>query len=351
MLPADIKSLLDKLHADPGLSFSDVSNRIAPSPYRTDVGSVVLHYAILERNVAMSLRFKQIVMWAAVLAVFLPSCSNVVEPVDSYAEGMVAFHNGDLTAAIRHFTTALEKDHKNADALLVRGTAFRKLGEFDKAIADYTEVLRLHPKDAVAYKVRGTCGAKKHDFAKAIDDYDKAIRLDPKDSDTYAARGLAWHAKGNVEKAIADYGEAIRLDPKKASAYAARAACYRDNGGLAKAIDDLDEAIRLDPEWSESYNGRARIRATCTNEKYRDGAKAIKDATYACELTNWNEPEFLDTLAAAYAEAGQFDKAVEWQDKAIELAPSDKQTDFGTRLKLYHERKPYRKPYRDEPKK
>jgi len=62
----------------------------------------------------------------------------------------------------------------------------------------------------------------------------------------------------------------------------------------------------------------------------------------SCELTDWNDADYLDTLAAAYAESGQFDKAVESQEKAIELAPDDEKADFETRLKLYQEGKPYR---------
>ena len=92
----------------------------------------------------------------------------------------------------------------------------------------------------------------------------------------------------------------------------------------------------------EALNGRAWLRATCPDETYRDGAKAIEDATKACELTGWNDLYCLDTLAAAFAEAGQFDKAVECQEKAIELAPDDEKEDLGTRHKLYQERQPYR---------
>src|SRR5262249_50887212 len=105
---------------------------------------------------------------------------------------------------------------------------------------------------------------------------------------------------------------------------------------------------------------RAWIRATCPKDKYRDGVKAIEDAARACQLTDWKYPYFLDTLAAACAEAGQFDKAVEWQKKAIAtlaaaygqaerqkaiVALEERETrkkEFEDRLKLYQERKPYR---------
>lgn len=66
-------------------------------------------------------------------------------------------------------------------------------------------------------------------------------------------------------------------------------------------------------------------------------------ATKACELSNWKEPNYLDTLAAACAEAGHFDDAVKWQGKAIDLLTDASQIgEFSERLKLYREKKPYR---------
>jgi hypothetical protein len=79
-------------------------------------------------------------------------------------------------------------------------------------------------------------------------------------------------------------------------------------------------------------------------EKYRDGRKAVELAKKACELTEWKDAAVLATLAAAYAEAGQFDEAVKWQKKALEdkdFAASDGEKER-TRLKLFEARKPYR---------
>ena len=74
-------------------------------------------------------------------------------------------------------------------------------------------------------------------------------------------------------------------------------------------------------------NSMARFLAICPTEKYRDGKRAIDFATKACEFTNWKDGDFLDTLAAAYAEAGEFEKAVKWQLEAVDLAAKDDKAD------------------------
>ena len=62
--------------------------------------------------------------------------------------------------------------------------------------------------------------------------------------------------------------------------------------------------------------------------------QAVADATEANELAHWKDANKLDTLAAAYAEAGKFEEAVKWQTKAQELAGADNKADFGTRLEI-----------------
>ena len=87
---------------------------------------------------------------------------------------------------------------------------------------------------------------------------------------------------------------------------------------------------------------RARLLAACPDEQIRDGADAVKAATTACELTDWKNPLFLSTLAAAHAEAGEFDQAVEWQQKAIELSAGTAEQELRERLELFRQEQPYR---------
>ena len=104
-----------------------------------------------------------------------------------------------------------------------------------------------------------------------------------------------------------------------------------------------NRAARLSANEARAHNARAWILATCSDSKYRDGGKAVESAKTACTLTDWKQPSFLDTLAAAFAESGDFENAIKWQSKAIELAtdPAEKH-ELQSRLKLYQDKKPYR---------
>ncbi len=104
--------------------------------------------------------------------------------------------------------------------------------------------------------------------------------------------------------------------------------------------------LKLQDNSANALAGLAWIRATCPKAGLRDGKKAIEYAEKACKLTDYKEVTFLDTLAAAYAENGEFEKAVKLQKQALQ-APDDfpkKELEKARlRLKLYMEGKPYRK--------
>src|SRR5205823_7762660 len=130
-------------------------------------------------------------------------------------------------------------------------------------------------------------------------------------------------AKGEYDRALADFNEAIRLDSTLAPAFHNRGWLRAIRREYDRALADYAEAIRLDPNQPTPFSSRAWLWATCPEAKYRDGPRAVASATRACELSGWKDAYNLDTLAAAYAEVGDFPKAVAYQEKANGLFPSE----------------------------
>ncbi len=118
-----------------------------------------------------------------------------------------------------------------------------------------------------------------------------------------------------------------------------------DQGKYDRALVDFSESIQLDPEDAYALRAMATILTTCPNDRFRDGKRAVELATKACELRGWMDGDDIDTLAAAYAQAGDFQSAVKWQEKALELTPA-KKDDYRSRLNLYKSGNPYH----DQPK-
>jgi tetratricopeptide (TPR) repeat protein len=213
----------------------------------------------------------------------------------------------------------------------------------DQAVAFYTQEIARNPSSWNAYLYRGFVHDVKHEFDDAIADYTRAIQIYPYWANTFNNRGWSWHRRKAYDKAIADYTEAIRLDPNCVLAIANRGLAWQDKADYYKALIDYNRAVRVDPKYARAYTARAWLYATCPDKKFRDGKLAVESATKACDLTGWKEADKLAVLAAAYAEKGDFDKAVKWQEKAIVRFIDAEDRNKGLeRLTLYKNKKPCR---------
>jgi tetratricopeptide (TPR) repeat protein len=210
---------------------------------------------------------------------------------------------------------------------------------YDLAIKKYTKAI------ARTYRARSVARERNGDLNGAIADSSEAIRLDPMDAIAYYDRAVVYEQKADSKNAITDFSQAIRLDPQFMFAYVNRASIYQRAADYDKALADYRRALQIDPEnWVPNYN-LAWLLATCPKEGIRNGPQAVKLARKACELNGWKDPRRIDTLAAAYAEVGNFKEAMKWSKAAVELAkdlPKEKVEEFRARLKLYEQGKPCR---------
>lgn len=117
---------------------------------------------------------------------------------------------------------------------------------------------------------------------------------------------------------------------------------YQDNGEWQNAIHDYEQVLQARPEDIVALASLARILAACPDDDLRDGQRAVEYAQKACQLTNWTNVVPLATLAAAYAEIGDFEAAADWQRKAVDLAPEEAKPAMHKPLQLYEQRKALR---------
>ena len=189
----------------------------------------------------------------------------------------------------------------------------------------------------------GVALAAQGKYAAAAAQYAEALRLRPRYASAHNNLGVALTHQGRYAPAATHLAEAIQINPAYASAHNNLGVALVSLGSFAAASAHFAEAVRLDPTYAEAHNNLAMILAACPEARYRDGRKAVESATHACELKGWKNPMCLNTLAAAYAESGDFDAAVTWQTRAMGfLKDGGMKADYEARLELYRTRQPYR---------
>jgi tetratricopeptide (TPR) repeat protein len=248
-----------------------------------------------------------------------------------------------LDLAVADVSKAIELDPHNSYAFVERGVFEFSKKEYDKALRDFQSAIELGSQSAVIYIARGMILLNKHDPNKAFVELKRAREIDPRHPDIYAAIASAFMLQGKTEKALEVLDEAVEIDPKCADSRGNRAVIFLALGKYDQALDDLDEVVRVAPSSARAQRERAWILATCPDAKVRNGELAVASASKACELTEWKEPKSLATLAAACSESGDFDGALKWQQKAIDLLPEknpDKREYRGL-LDRYKSKKPY----------
>src|ERR1035437_10384564 len=250
--------------------------------------------------------------------------------------------------AVAHYKEALRLGpnlapaHNNlASLLLVQGNAA-------DALPHALAALRLEPNYPQAHLNAGNALFLQGKFADATAPYAAAAKLDPGNAEARLNRGKALINLDKPQEAEADLKEAARLQPGNAEPHQILAGIYATAKRAREAAKEYATAVSLDQNWIEGLNALAWILATHTDSGIRDGAQAVQLAMRACNLTGSTNAAFLETLAAAYAEAGMFAEAASYQQIAHEILTAQGQGGQASfarqRLDLYRSQRPFREP-------
>jgi tetratricopeptide (TPR) repeat protein len=221
-----------------------------------------------------------------------------------------------------------------------RGLAHQKLDQWDAAFSDYNHALTLKPNHAPTVLNRGILHLNKGELKASVDDFSEAIRLG---YNAYAARAAARFLAREPESALTDIDEAISLEPVRADHFVIKSSILRQLSRNQEAIVLLNHAIEMDPQHLTAHNNLAWFLATSDEKEIRDGKRALGYALKAVGTDANPPPAYIGTLAAAYAEAGQFENAVKWARHFLENnPPAENRAAAEERLRLYQENKPYR---------
>ena len=230
------------------------------------------------------------------------------------------------------------------------GFIFLRRGDLDEAISHFQTALNIRANNpqthynlgsALVHNNLGNALVRKKLVDEAITHYEKAVELRPDYADGHYNLGSALLQEGRIDEAIAHWQKTVSIQPNDAEAHTTLGDALLRKGEIGEAITHYEKALEIAPHSILTLNNLAWALSTCPDASLRNGAKAIELAQKADQLAGGQNPIFIRTLAAAYAENGRFNDAIETAQRALQLATA--QGDFALASKLEKDLDLYRK--------
>jgi tetratricopeptide (TPR) repeat protein len=267
-----------------------------------------------------------------------------LEAEDNLAYALLQKGQPDAAAALLRQVLSIDPDRAEPHNHL--GDVLLGQGEFAQAQAQFQAALALQPDFAEAHFNLGRVLWEKGQAAPAQAQFEETLKLKPNDAEAHDYLGNALLQAGRTEAAAVQFQKAVELQPDDADAQNLLGATLLQTGQTAEAIRHWQTAVQLQPDNVQTLNNLAWVLATGPQAALRNGGQSVTLAQHANELTGRANPSILRTLAAAYAEAGNFPAAVQAAQTAAQLAAAQNNTDLAKALlsqsKLYEAGTPLR---------
>lgn len=277
----------------------------------------------------------------------------------SYADGISEEDKkGANDQAMTDLNKALELDKRDHEALVMRGTLHYELGEVEKANRDISDSLLIQPNSVRGVMMRSMVAAQEGRFSEAIADMEMLVRAAPNNLDWIRQLASYYQMDKRPRLAIKLLDQLIEADQDDSSAMRLRGDAKLSVSMHQEAVEDYEAAIKileskrgtLEPEefkqeYSGLLNNLAWVLSTSPKDELRDGKRSVELGLKACEVTEYKEAHILSTLAAGYAEIGDFENARKWSAKAVELGKEEGHNQveqLEKELESYKENKPWR---------
>jgi tetratricopeptide (TPR) repeat protein len=252
--------------------------------------------------------------------------------------GLAVARKGHFEKALSLFTRSIELDPDRWESYRIRGINYVKLGQHDLAIADLGVAIRRNPQCAECFYERATVEILTGQLGTALEDLSRCLDLDIHFESAYSTRAGIYTRMGLYRQALEDIDVAVKLKPCNAGYLQNRAVILTAMDRYGEAIENYEQAIQLDPRGGGTYNNLAWLLATAKDPAFRNCRKAISYSRKALKIGK--NGSWLDTLAAAYAECGGFEKAAEVETQAYNLSRPPNEN-FRKRIEIYRTGKTY----------
>jgi protein O-mannosyl-transferase len=258
---------------------------------------------------------------------------------------ILAWTAADLTAGWRSRKYILSITSAVVFSACLAGT-WVQVGYWKNSQTLFTHALAVDWNNPLAHNSLGVVFLNQGKIDKATHHFQEAVRINPRHVSAQLNLANVLLSQKQPDQAIVHYKRTVELWPERIDARYSLATLLAIQGRYNQAIEHFRILLQTNPDHPGALNGLAWLLATSPDEGVRDGPMAVTLAERACRITTDSDTNFLDTLAAAYAEAGRFPEAITTARQASEVSTADtnKELDvaLNLRLKLYEARQPYR---------